>query len=137
MPKEINKIKIKKDLSALLYSHKEVLFALLHGSFNNKEKFNDIDLAVFIKEKVGSVLLYELNLEAELIKSGLFPRETDIRVLNNAPLYFQYNVIKNGSLLFSRNQNAFTDFKEIVIRDYLDFLPHYNEYLKETLNFEI
>lgn len=137
MQKELNKANIVKDLSSALFKREEIVFALLHGSFIVEEKFNDIDVAVFIKEQTGSILQYELNLEAELIISGSFPKEIDIRIFNKAPLYFQYNVIKNGDLLFTKSNDVFYDFKELVIRDYLDFLPHYREYLKEAFEFEL
>jgi uncharacterized protein len=137
MEKKINKTKIIKDLSAALNAHKEMLFAIVHGSFVYIENFNDIDVAIYVNERLDSVLQYELNLEAELIMSGLFPKEIDIRVINKAPLYFQYNVIKNGNLLFSKNYDKYAEFKELIIRDYFDFQPYYKEYLKETINLEI
>jgi len=137
MLKVKSKANIVKDLSSELFKHKEIVFVLIHGSFIDQEKFNDIDVAIYIKEKPDSVLQYELNLEASLIMSDLFPREIDIRVLNKAPLYFQYNVIKNGDLLFTKSNDVFYDFKEIIIRDYLDFLPHHREYLKEAFEFEL
>ena len=137
MQKEINKENIIRDLSSVLFNREEILFVIIHGSFINKDNFNDIDVAVYLKEYPESILQYELGLEAKLIMSDLFPREVDIRVINKAPLYFQYNVIRNGTLLFTKKNEVYADFKELVIRDYLDFLPHYREYLKDASEFEL
>lgn len=132
-----NKSGIIDSLISNLHNYNEIIFALIYGSFMKEERYNDIDIGLYIQGQQDSYLQYELNLETDMIISGLYPREVDIRVLNKAPLYFKYNIIKEGTLLFTRDDNVFSDFKELVIRDYLDFQPYYKEFLKEAMNFEI
>jgi len=82
----------KEAITAKLREHPEVLFAYLHGSFLTQEFFNDIDLALYLTKLPDSVLDYELNMEVTLgnAAAGI---PVDVRVLNAAPLSFQYNVI--------------------------------------------
>ena len=64
---------------------------------------------------------YELALEIALEKTIRYP--TDVRVLNNAPLSFQYNVIKSGEVVISRNENKRIEFHVRTITRYCDFAP--------------
>jgi len=61
----------------------------------------------------------------------------DVRVLNMSPLSFKYNVIKNGIVLISRNDDERADFQEVTIASYFDFAPYRKMYLKETLGLGI
>ena len=115
-----------------LEGHTEISFAYLHGSFMTDGGFRDIDVAVYVDSLPVSPLDYELRLEAESMNavSG-FP--VDVRVLNGAPLSFRYNAIKNGLLLFARNDDERADFVESTLSAYFDFAPYRALYLKETL----
>lgn len=109
----------------------EIVFAYVHGSFAKDGPFRDIDIAVYLKEPPDSALEYELALEAALIQSAPYP--VDVRVLNNAPLSFRYQVIKEGRILFVRDDDARSDFQESTLSRYFDFAPFRSLYLKETL----
>lgn len=125
--REIVAVGLKEYLSRL----PNVLFAYLHGSFVASEKFRDIDVALFLGKAPFSSLDFELDLEAKL--SGSLPYPVDIRVLNNAPLSFRYNVIRYGKPLIVFDDNARCEFEEAAFRDYFDFAPFRKMYLKETL----
>lgn len=75
----------------------EIIFAYLHGSFL-EGGFQDVDVAVYLSElKISSkreVLRCELELERELEEVISLP--IDVRILNHAPLYFKFEVIKGG-----------------------------------------
>ena len=123
---------IIKDIKKILIDKKEILFAYIHGSFVTEEYFNDIDIGVYLKSLPSSPLEYELSLEAEFmdkIRGYIF----DIRILNNAPLSFRYNVIRYGILLFARDDDLRSEFQERTVINYLDFLPYRKRYLKEVL----
>lgn len=111
----------------------EISFAYLHGSFRTGRDFRDIDVAVFLKNEAACPLLqYELAVEAGLMEvSGGLP--VDVRVLNASPLSFRYRVIREGMLLFSRNDDERSDFHEATLSAYFDFAPYRRRYLKETL----
>ncbi|KAF0221016.1 MAG: DNA polymerase beta domain-containing protein [Geobacteraceae bacterium] len=114
----------------------DIVFAYVHGSFALHESFNDIDIAVFFDSAPDSPLQIELLLEAELGNAVRdFP--VDVRVLNNSPLSFRYNVIRFGRPLFINDDDIRSDFVEAAIRNYLDFAPFRRMYLKETLGLAI
>jgi predicted nucleotidyltransferase len=126
------KLKIEEMLRNAVEKHSEVLFAYLHGSFVKDDGFKDIDVAVYVKEIPLSLLQYELSLETELME--LIGRHlVDVRILNLSPLSFRFNVIKDGIVLFVRDNDERVEFQETTIRDYLDFAYHRALYVKETL----
>lgn len=118
-----------------LEKHEEISFAYVHGSFNEKETFHDIDIAVYLKELPKSVLQYELNLETKLIQ--VTSKIVDVRILNCAPLSFRYHVIREGSPILVRNEDEKAEFQEITLSRYFDFAFFRSLYLKETIGFEI
>ena len=122
---------IQEKLVQLLERKKEIVFAYLHGSFLS-DHFKDIDIAIYLsKDDQKETLLYELDLEADMAESLGFP--TDIRTLNFAPLSFRFNVIKNGILLFSKDDILRSDFECLSIVEYHDFDYFRKTYRKEVL----
>jgi len=131
-----SKESIKSAAKRRLNEHSEIMFAYLHGSFINQETFRDIDVAVYLKELPDSLVKYEIYLESELM-GALSRFIVDVKILNNAPLSFRYNVVKNGVILLCRDNEAKSNFQERTVLNYLDFLPHYNNYLEETIGLKI
>lgn len=117
----------------------ELDFTYIHGSFLSEEDFGDIDIAVYLKKGANptsdSVTKFEIDLEIKLEKLTGYP--VDVRVINNSPLSFRYNVLKSGKLLFAVNEDIQTDFAERTITAYIDFVPYRKRYLKEVLDLEI
>lgn len=115
--------------------HKGVAFVYLHGSFPNASRFRDIDIAVYLDEVPVSPLQTELSLETLL--SSAVPYPIDVKILNNSPLSFTFNVIKSGIPIFVANDDIRVDFIENTLKKYFDFAPFRKLYLKETLGLEI
>ena len=110
----------------------DLLFAYVHGSFITDEKFRDIDVAIYLKAAPLSPLQMELELETELL--GVVNKcPVDVRILNDAPLSFRYNVIKHGKPLVVIDDDARSDFEENVFSQYFDFVPYRKLYLKKAL----
>ncbi len=130
-----NKKQIIQQISSFLEQRSEIIFSYLHGSFLQHDHYRDIDLALYLFQPPPSFLEYEITLEAECMVSFSLPVEVDIRVLNGAPLYFRFSVIKEGEILFCKDETILSDFREGTIRDYLNFEYYYREQLREALNF--
>jgi predicted nucleotidyltransferase len=129
---ESDKKIIMEKLRYSLEKRPNLLFAYVYGSFVMADKFRDIDIAVYLKQIPSTPLHVELELETELgniIKNYL----VDVRILNNAPLSFRYNVIKSGKPIVVVDDDARTDFEEATLSNYFDFSPFRKMYLKETL----
>lgn len=137
LPKE-KKNALVSLLADNLRSRSGLDFAYIHGSFLHEEQFGDIDIAVYLKEECFSGDLttkVEIDLEVELERLAGYT--VDVRVINNSPLSFRYNVIKGGKLLFAGNEDGQTCFVERTISAYIDFLPYRKRYLKEVLDLEV
>ena len=102
-----------------------ILFAYVHGSFVKSKAARDIDLALFVKGKGG--LFFESDLSAELGKACSF--EVEARVINDAHVSFQMAVLRDGILLFSRDEVKRTDFIEDVGRRYREYAHFRNVFL--------
>ncbi|MBI3761042.1 MAG: nucleotidyltransferase domain-containing protein [Chloroflexi bacterium] len=95
--------------------------------------FSDIDVALLLT--AGCVaksdhLKFELSLEAEIAeRCGL--SETDVRIINDAPLIVRGRVLTEGVLLYVRDDEFRIDFETRTRTEYFDFLPAV-EYLREA-----
>jgi hypothetical protein len=103
-----------------------VLFAYLYGSYatGNVHPFSDVDVGVYIDD-VSDINYLELELSLSLeidakIGSGI---RAEVRIINNLPLVITGNIITEGSLIYSINENVRVDFETSVRKAYFDFLP--------------
>lgn len=115
-----------------LENRREIVFAYLYGSFVEGELFKDIDIALYVNEaqvRKERVLEYEISLAVELQR--MLSKSFDVKVLNCAPLGFQYYAT-TGKLLFGRDDEKRIDFLTRVRSLYLDFQIESQKYLWEV-----
>ncbi len=108
----------KKDPSKLLRITQKVLegssfvvFAYLYGSFlswlqgEGSVPPGDMDLAIYIEDE-SHPLQAEVELMARLSRETGLPQEFfDVKVINEAPTYWAVKVMKEGRLVFNREQD--------------------------------
>ena len=124
---------VRRILRERLQEREEIAFAYLHGSFAEGLPYHDIDVGVYVYPEFLEgldVFDYETELSVEL--TSLLKKDVDVRVLNRAPLGFQYAVLQ-GELLFTRDEKLLTDFIERVGWDYMQFSHLLREYLFEVM----
>ncbi|WP_456473821.1 type VII toxin-antitoxin system MntA family adenylyltransferase antitoxin [Candidatus Pyrohabitans sp.] len=133
---QLKRKNIAEKLRRALYAHGRILFAYLHGSFLSG-RFRDVDVAIYLREPVDKryALKYEMKLERELEDKISLP--VDIRILNLAPLSFRFGAIKNGVLLFSRDESRRVEFECRTIDEYHDFKFHRDTYRREAIGIEV
>jgi predicted nucleotidyltransferase len=122
---------IVRPIVAQLAQHPEILAIVLYGSFLNRERFRDIDLALLVDERrlpSERFLDYELDRLEELSRLSKFP--LDIRIVNRAPVLFRYAVTQ-GRVLFCREERTWVEFRERTWKEYLDFEPVARLYIQE------
>ncbi len=127
-------------VSDIIRYKEDIEFAYIFGSFAlverdhlNRNDFNDVDIAVYLsKDKVENILSFEMETEAQL--EELFHLPFDVRVINEAPLSFRFNVIKSGIVILDKNKSLRTDFEGLTLKEYFDFVHLRNEYLREIIN---
>jgi len=98
--KKRQKMEILKKIVSMIKDKEEVLFAYVFGSFARKEEFSDIDIAVYIKGNAD--IKKEFALENEMEEILKIP--VDVRIINNAPISFVYNVLRD-KILIKDNEN--------------------------------
>ena len=109
----------------LLFSMDILLFAYVHGSFVKSSRFRDIDIAAFTEGKTD--FIFESDLSARLTKDVGFVVE--VKMINEAPLPFQMAVIRDGALLFSRDEKIRADFIESIGKRYREYAHFRNIFL--------
>ncbi|MBM4333726.1 MAG: nucleotidyltransferase domain-containing protein [Deltaproteobacteria bacterium] len=102
-----------------------LLFAYVHGSFVKSRRFRDIDIAAFTEGKTD--FIFESDLSARLTNAVGFVVE--VKVINEAPIPFQMAVIRDGALLFSRDEKIRSDFIERVGKRYREYAHFRNIFL--------
>ena len=118
--------------SYLHHQCKQIIICYLFGSFINEESFADIDVAVVTRKTPDMLLAFEIDLESRLEKIARHP--VDVRNINQAPLSFCQNVIRRGKVILDRDPNFRADFEGKILKQYFDFAPYHERYLKEVTN---
>ena len=90
---------------------------------------SDIDIAILFKDGLSidtSKPYFELY---KAFSKEFIDKEIDLVFLNNAPLTLKFDVITYGELIYKDSEIYAYDFRENVIKEYIDFKPllDYNE----------
>lgn len=123
-------MRIEEDIKKVLDDHEEVLVAYLYGSLakGTARKESDIDIGLLLEEDYEPDGLYSSRVSGEVegeLESG---RDVDVRVLNERPITFQHQVLKNGDKIFTRDEKARIDFETKVYDRFLDYKPFFDRY---------
>lgn len=117
-----------------LLEDKNILFAYVYGSLIDEPFFRDIDIAVYLKDyNENSWKDYELNLAIELEKKLGFNYPIDLRILNDAQILYSYRVI-NGKLLFSTDEEIWSDYVIRTLKLHDDFYPFWYAHMIELID---
>lgn len=105
-----------------------VRFAYLFGSMSRGDDRpeSDVDLAVLTRPR--GTLLDDARLHDELA-AALGRDDVDLLVLDEAPLWLQYRVLA-GHVVFSRDEPERIAFRQRVEKEFLDFRPYHDSYLR-------
>jgi len=139
---KMNEDKNKTDLFVILKQvmekDEDVLFAYLYGSHvHDSIHFeSDIDVAVYLKpSNIKKFIKKEEELTTLLI-TQLHSDKIDLRILNSSPFLLQYKIIKEGILIFVRDEPERVDFETKVMSRFFELKPYFDEY-KQMLSLRI
>jgi len=121
----------------ILEGHPEIAFAYLHGSYIQGLDARDIDIAVNLKtaQLPESTFVYEDSLQQDILASSTPTLPIDVRIMNNAPIPFQFHVLK-GRLLVDHDPDYRLETMCAIISRYLDLKPILDHHMKEAFDHE-
>lgn len=116
-------------IEALLKKN-DVIFAYLFGSYStgHENEMSDVDFAVYFSDKFSVSERHERQLELINSLNQLIGKEVDIVVLNNRKDEVVQEVFVKGKLIYNSQPEIQQKFRYEFTREYLDFLPHRQEY---------
>jgi predicted nucleotidyltransferase len=85
---------------------------------------SDVDIAVLLEDMPDADTCFDLRLE---IIGGMMrilqTNDVDVVILNQAPLTFQYQVVRDGVLIFCRDRRLAVECRCRALNLYFDFEP--------------
>lgn len=115
----------------------EILAAYLFGSASRTASVpRDLDLAVILREGFEPDRYYEFTLAEELERLPGSSLPVDLKIMNRSPLYFQFKVLREGRLVFNRDNALRGRYETALMMRYYDFKPfldYYNHCLRERI----
>lgn len=125
--------RIATQLAELLQAYPEIVAAWLHGSFHEGLPFHDIDIALYVEPDspaANDPLDLMLRVADTLERAVHYP--IDVRVINRAPLNFQFYATAGRPLLLRDAERCY-ELIESIRRLYWDFEPMARQHLHEVL----
>lgn len=114
---------VNRSFPRILSKFEQVELAYLFGSLVRGEGFKDIDVAIWVlNPPVSTLARFKLAMEiGKALERQLHPRfEVDVRILNEAPPWFQMEVLRTGRLLFARAEGWRVAYEAALFSRYLD-----------------
>jgi predicted nucleotidyltransferase len=118
-------------LLGMVKQDKEVLAVIIFGSAARDEKvlLSDVDICLVITSQPKSFELTSLSHKRlEYMKDN----SLDVRIFQQLPLYIRVRVLKEGRILFVRNENKLYELAFRTAQAFEDFKHIYYGYLKEV-----
>jgi predicted nucleotidyltransferase len=122
------RIQISALLQERLSEKPEIVFAYIHGSFEENISFRDIDIALYLDR--AAAFDFESDLSDEL--AGFVGYEVEARILNKASISFQMAVLQKGRVLFSRDEDKRATFIYDVGKGYKEY-AHFRNIFMEAI----
>lgn len=124
----MDKNKTLDRIAEILAGFEDIDVAYVFGSFLKRDDFHDIDVAIHLAKEQAPYQRFKLSQRiARALVHGAESRvDFDVRILNHAPVYFQYEVIGKGILVLERDREERVDFEAHLISEYLDLKYMYD-----------
>lgn len=114
LPEVIQTVKMRPEVIAL--------YSIGSVATNELKPLSDLDFAVLLPGRLSRKQRFEMHLELIGIFNDTFQTdEIDLTILNDASFRFCFVVLKTGKLLYCKNKAELIDFRENVIKNYMDF----------------
>ena len=109
--------RIAQRVRSRLASAEDMVFASIYGSFARGEAVRDLDVALYTTEDKDFLFAIEV---AALLRRDT-GCEVEVTVMNHAPVALQFAILRDGLLLFSKDEALRTTLIERVSRQYREY----------------
>ncbi len=106
---------------------KDVLAVSIFGSFARGEKYRDVDVCLILRPQKYSNLEMSKKRLKYLSEAG---DKFDIQIFQQLPVYIKHRILKEGKIIFCRDEEKLYDLALLTIKEYEDFKPIYRGYLE-------
>jgi predicted nucleotidyltransferase len=109
--------------------------AYLYGSFLSRNDFRDIDIALLTGPEIDSagVPSYASRTATAIEAAIGFRHECDVRVMNDEPVWFRYEVISTGVPVYVRNEEDRIGYETDLLVEYQDLKYMYDLFDQDYL----
>ncbi|MGB9724024.1 MAG: type VII toxin-antitoxin system MntA family adenylyltransferase antitoxin [Chloroflexia bacterium] len=107
--------------------YEPVVAVYLFGSaLERPHRHSDLDVALLLRDDQDADARLDLRLELMEVLTGRLGRPADVVVLNDAPPILRFQVLRNGRLLWTRDDRARCLFEMHSYNLYYDFKPYHD-----------
>lgn len=113
-----------------------VRFAYLFGSYAKQDTgpLSDIDIAVYLDDSLDEYKRFDLRLELISRMSGIFKTDKiDLVILNDIDLALAYRVVKDGKIIYCKDELEQIRFEAKTMSLYFDNQYYYNRHAKLSI----
>jgi hypothetical protein len=125
----------REEIVAHLAGRSDVVVAYLFGSLARGEATlqSDVDLAVLLDAHLGRREQVESQLDMMIALDAVSDREVQVTLLNSASPMLAYQVLREGSRLYARDDKERIAFEVRAMKRYFDVKPRLDFYREHLL----
>lgn len=128
---------INGKLSIFFSTRPEIKFAYLFGSEakNRTTALSDVDIAVYLDETLDEYKRFDIRLALICDVCGLLKRgDIDLVVLNDTPLSLSYRVVREGKVVYCKDERKRIRFEVKIMTMYFDRKHYYDRHTKLSID---
>jgi predicted nucleotidyltransferase len=116
-----------RDAAARAFDEQPVLFAYLFGSAatGQNRPGSDVDVAVYVEDAVAHDRYFDLRLVLPgRLASAARVGEVDVLVLNESPLPVRGRAVRDGIVIYSRDEPTRVRYEGRTLKEFFDYEIH-------------
>jgi predicted nucleotidyltransferase len=128
---------IKTKITQYFIDKKEVKFVYLFGSHagNKATRLSDIDIALYLDEKLNSNERFEFRLKLiSEVSTVIKTDKIDLIILNDSPLLLSFNVVHDGIIICANDEKKRIQFETKIMSFYFDQQYYFKRHAQATIN---